>query len=635
MIEDRDDINGINGINARICSNGSNDSNRRNRKNAGSGGTDRFSVLPPHSIRLGASCLFDRKIRLVEQGLLASLDYGALADFFREKRNQFAAGEFWGKIMRASAEIYAYTGNATLLEKMKGAVRDIISIQGPDGEISTAPKEQQPNGSGGADLWERKYVMLGLLGYYGVTDDDDEKRTVAGALSKLLDYTISQVGEENGKTGILETGWAFCGMESSSILEPAVKIARITGKTEHIAFADYIVSQGCCSRENLFRAVLSGKSPRNIGDNGVPSESIAKAYEMMSCFEGLVEYYRLRGREEDRAAALAFRDKLIEEEITELGSGGADGPFNLGPGTGEQWNATRAEQANPDLDKMMETCVTVTWMKLNLQLLRLEGNSAYADSIERSAYNALCGALRPDGRFFEYFPRFNGIRNTEVNFSYNVGGFDLSCCTANGPMGLGIIPSVVFMQSATGPVVNFYTDGSAGFGKLTLDMSSDFPRSGRASIVIGGGSFFTASVLLRIPDYASGFRVELNGAPADITYDPSYPGYAVVNGPFAEGMVIGVSFEIENEMVLSRGSVNSEGNGKALLRRGPVVLSRDSRFTDTGGSVKYSPKPALHDVSQLQGTLLSCEYGGYTWIDYQSAGNGPEKSQFVSWNRIE
>ncbi|MBO5077132.1 MAG: tRNA (N6-isopentenyl adenosine(37)-C2)-methylthiotransferase MiaB [Clostridia bacterium] len=594
---------------------------------------DRFFMLPPGAVKLGTDELFHRKLVTVQNGLLKTLDFRALADFYREKRDQFAAGEFWGKIMRSAAMIYSYTGEAWLRDKMRIAVDDLLSLQGIDGEISTAPKAEQPNGSGGADLWERKYVMLGLLEYYRVTEDEPERARVKQALSRLLDYTISQVGEQEGQTPILATGWAFCGIESSSILEPVVKIYNLTKQPEHLAFAEYIVRAGGCSRENIFDAIRAGKSPYLIGDNGNPKQSIAKAYEMMSCFEGLTEFYRVTGRSRDRDAVLKLWAKLMEEEITELGSGGADGPFDLGPGTGEQWNRTRFEQANPDLELMMETCVTVTWMKLNLQLLRLAGDARFADNIETSAYNALCAALRPDGLFFEYFPRFNGARNPKVNFSYNVGGFDLSCCTANGPMGLGIVPFVAFMQSDIGPVVNFYVDGFARFGKMTINMRSGFPQEGKAALELGGGAFFTGNILLRVPEYASDFRVTLNGGNVEWQRDSRYPGYAVVPGPFCEGMLLEVSFGIADRMVLSGPSVNPKGNDKVLLKHGPIVLSRDGRVTDIKGPVTYCPQPELVPLPPRRGAIYSCAYDGYEWLDYQAAGAGwTPDSQFVTWS---
>ena len=589
---------------------------------------DKTYMLPPGAVKLPKGSIFRQKLEQISSGLMAALDFGALADFYREKRNQFAAGEFWGKIMRAAALLWCSTKEDWLMEKMRAAVSDMLALQGPDGEISTAPKADQPNGSSGADLWERKYVMLGLLEYYRVTEDEKVKE----ALIKLLDYTLAQVGDGPGKMPLLKTGWAFGGIESSSILEPVVKIYRLSGDPRHLAFAKYIVDAGGCIRENIFRAGLEGKSPYMIGWDGDPHTTVAKAYEMMSCYEGLIEYYRVTGDEDAGTAALRFWDKLAEEEITELGSGGADKPFNLGPGTGEQWNRTRLEQANPDIDLMMETCVTVTWMKLCYQLLRLTGDSRYADQIEKSSLNALTAALKPDGMFFEYFPRFNGTRNPKVNFSYNIGGYDLSCCTANGPMGLSLYPYAAFMNTPSGPAVNFYTDALVNYGKLSLNIQTEFPETGRTFIEIRGGAYFTCRLLLRIPDYSEDFTLRLNGEPYSFATDPDYPGYAVMEGPFAEGMIIQVDFRIRDFRVISAGSVNPRGNGKVLLKHGPLVLARDARAADTESPVRGEGGFTLEPADPPSWAWIARRYDGQLFVDYQSAGGTWDgASRFTSW----
>ena len=145
---------------------------------------------------------------------------------------------------------------------------------------------KQPNGTHGSDMWERKYAMLGLLSYYDITGRED----VLNAIMRLCDYTISQVGNPP-KTPITETGWAFYGIESNSILEPVVRLYNITREKRYLDFAKYIIDSGACKRENIFEAIYK-KEPKDIGGNGIPEESIAKAYEMMSCFEGMLEFYK-------------------------------------------------------------------------------------------------------------------------------------------------------------------------------------------------------------------------------------------------------------------------------------------------------------------------------------------------------
>ena len=61
-----------------------------------------------------------------------------------------------------------------------------------------------------------------------------------------------------------------------------------------------------------FEAIRAGKSPMEIGSNGVAEQSIAKAYEMMSCFEGLCEYHRATGDTEALETVKLFWDKVAQ-----------------------------------------------------------------------------------------------------------------------------------------------------------------------------------------------------------------------------------------------------------------------------------------------------------------------------------
>lgn len=595
---------------------------------------DRQFDLPAGSVRLEG--FTHEKIRTVCEGTLKVIDMKALADYFRNTADMFATGEFWGKIMRASCLICGYTGDPALRKIVDKAAADMLSIQRPDGCISTCPDATQPKGTNGSDLWERKYVLMGLLSYYELTGSE----AALEACVRLIRYTHAQVGP-SPKTPITETGWAFGGMESSSILEPIMRVYHITGEPAALALGTYIVESGCCSRENIFAAIRAGKDPRDIGWNGEAKESIAKAYEMMSCFEGLCEYYRAVGNPEDLETVRLFWGRVKEQEITLLGSGGADGPFNLGPGTGEQWNNTRSEQTNPGIALMMETCVTVYWMRLCHQLLRLTGEVKYADAMEVSLYNALYGALRPDGRFFEYFPRFNGARNPKVNYSFNIKGFDLSCCTANGPTGLGMAPYLAFTGTPDGVAVNLYETGEAripfGSGAVTLSMVSQFPRVGyvRLKVAATEGRTDGFAIDLRVPGYVDSFAV----------MDAQNPAMSVQGKPgtylrITDDMVAGKEWLICMDYAPVRhraphGS-NRAGDNFVAFTYGPLLLARDSR--DCDDPLAPVPDGEVGDfrilVPERPGFLtaqLSVGDQVLTMVDYMSAGNGWDGGTFASW----
>ena len=560
----------------------------------------------------------DSRIKAVIDGLFLRLDMTATADYFRRKLDVFAAGEFYGKIMRAACLICKYSGDERLHNVVEAAAADMMSIQGKDGEISTAPKQKQPNGSYGSDLWERKYVLLGLWEYYSAFGGEN----VLECMKKLALYTASQVGDPP-KTPVTETGWAFCGIESSSILEPVMKLYNLTGEKELLRLAEHIVNSGFCKRQNVIEAVLSGVYPKNIGNNGVPEQSIAKAYEMMSCFEGLLEYYRATGEEKYKNCAEKFIALINQREITYLGSGGADGPYNLGPGTGEQWNDTYFHQADESIKLSMETCVTVTYMKLLLNYYRLTGDASLIDKIEVSAYNALFGAMKPDGSFFDYFPKFNGERSTKVNFSYDINGIPLSCCTANGPMGMAVLPYAAYCIEDNRCDINLYFPSEChikDFGIIKI--KTDYPLDGKTEITVTPEKEREYALALRIPGFCKNYVLSHDGKYGN--------GYAVIKKTWKDKEKIILSLDMP--LICHPDPANGK---KALLTYGPLVLARD-KSVDPGFDRPVSFAYGEIKDYEITNDPFCITADGCVFIPYYKAGaSWDEKTEYKCWLRIK
>ena len=74
-------------------------------------------------------------------------------------------------------------------------------------------------------------------------------------------------------------------------------------------------------------------------------------------------------------------------------------------------------------------------MQLNRELLAITGEAAYAEEIERTAYNDLLGAQAPDGEDWCYYSFPNGRR---VHTTY------WRCCKSSGAMALEELPSVAY-----------------------------------------------------------------------------------------------------------------------------------------------------------------------------------------------
>ncbi|MCR5056533.1 MAG: glycoside hydrolase family 127 protein [Clostridia bacterium] len=601
------------------------------------------AYIPAKPSEVKFSGMLDNAIKSVIDGLFLKLDTDALVSWFKERTDPFAAGEFFGKILRAAANFCAYSKDVRLKDMIDGMVRKILATKDSDGCISTVKRENQPNGSNGSDLWERKYVLLGLFEYFenfGPTLDTEDD--VLDAMTALAEFTANQIGDGEGKTNITETGWAFCGIESSSILEPVMKLYLVSGNARLFQFAEYIVKSGACSRENIFDAALNGKSPYKIGSNGNPKESIAKAYEMMSCFEGLLDYYRATGKKEALKAAENLIDKINDEEITLLGSGGGDAPYNLGPGRGEQWNRTRYEILNPDMDLAMETCVTVTYMKLLYKAYLITGNVSHVDRIEVSLCNALLGALSKDGSYFEYFPKFTGTRRVFDNFSYMVGDMNLSCCTANGPMGLAIIPKLAVTKSASTEneyCINIYAPLNFKSEKVSFSIETRYPENGDIKLTINNAPSEGFALLFRIPEFAEDYRIKLNGKELK-TCKASY-GYCKVPAKLNKGDCIELSMSYGIKLHKSLESINPLTPIKGLYTYGPCVMTLDGSVCGDGiGGFRIKKETQVSDFgkggSDLKTEPFRITINEKEFIPYFAAGRlGDKENEFVSWFDFE
>src|SRR5690606_33471588 len=210
----------------------------------------------------------------------------------------------------------------------------------------------------------RKYTRLGLLDYHEVFQDE---RSLTAA-KHLADHLIGEI--KNSDDGLIVTKGNYRGMAASSVLEPMVKLYRQGGDTRYLSFAKSIVQEWSLQQGPQLIAKstvdVSKRFPRP--NSWYSPEQGQKAYEMMSCYEGLLELYRITGDTQYREAVENTWQNIRDTEINIAGSGASE----------EMWFGGRQLQTLP-ITHYQETCVTVTWIKLNQQLLRLTGNARYAD----------------------------------------------------------------------------------------------------------------------------------------------------------------------------------------------------------------------------------------------------------------
>lgn len=565
------------------------------------------------------------------------LPYHEFVNFFRtHAAPQFALGEMWGKAVRSGCMFYRYTHDAELKSILDKTVADLLTTQDANGSISCTPADKQP-GSENGDLWERKYVMFGLEEYYAHVDSSP---AVLEALKRHADCIIAQVGHAPKKE-ITDLGWSAtnigaepCHIESSTLLEPFMRLFNLTGEQRYLDFATYIVESGGTKHYNLIELACANTPPYLM------SGHYPKAYEMMSLFEGLVEYYRVTGDAKCRQAFLNLYNNIRTREITIIGNGGADRPFHPYV-AGEAWGNTASEQTNPAITRMMETCVGVTWMKFCSQVLRLTGDPTAMDEIEKYVYNGLLGAMKPSGDGFSYVNLLNGNKVVNYGWGWKFNGFYVTCCNLNGPMGLAYIPYVAVMEDGSGPVVNLYNAGSVntrtpGGQPLHLTLDTEFPLSGKVVISISPEQKEKFTVKLRIPAWSKGTVLAVNGKRMEVTAGT----YAAITRKWSKGDIVEMELDMTCRLVDAPHGTDPAGDNFRAVVRGPIVLARDENIdaryaepvkvqTRPDGTVDIRPVSPTLPATKME-YLVPTDRGDIRMVDYASV-NGWEGKRICTW----
>ena len=585
--------------------------------------TDKLFVLPAGSLDLRG--YLDSTVRFIEE--IQLFDRPLWSQFVQvfvdrpDGENRGWRGEYWGKMMRGACLTYQYTQTPALLETLTAATRALLQTADEDGRISSYPRESEFQGW---DLWSRKYVLLGLEHFYEICPDEELKGEVLRVACAHADYILQFFGWDKGDITKASCNWE--GVNSSSILEPIVRLYSLSGEQRYLDFATYIVERGGGQIENIFETAYQNKK--------MPHEyRITKAYETISCFEGLLEYYRVTGIEKWRKAAINLGHRICESEVSIIGTGGC---------WHELFDNTKSRQlATKYTGVQQETCVTVTWMKFCLQLLCLTGESRFADEIEISIYNALLGAVNHERcpqhggmPFDSYSPILFGARARETGGRQLLADGSLyGCCASIGSSGTALIPLSSMLLREDGVAINLYIPGTAALSTptgaaLEISTKTAYPADGVVSITIDSADETPFTLALRVPAWSRQTALRVNGESINVQ-----PGtYAEITRKWSCGDTIELSLDMRTALIRPTGELpDANSPYHVALRRGPLTLARDARLPgDMHAPVDFvTDAQGFAEVELVQEPAFKCNYafrakqtdGSFVeLVDYASAG---------------
>lgn len=529
-------------------------------------------------------------------------------------------GEYWGKLMRGAALICGYTDDDKLYAILENSVRDLLSFEEESGRISSYSRETEFHGW---DLWGRKYVAVGLEYFYEICRDEKLKREILVALKKHYDYVVSKIGKGEGKIPIKATAPRLRGLSASSILKSFVKLYELTGEKRYLDFAEYIIAEGGIDDFDIFEAAYENE----INPCDYP---VKKAYEMISCFEGILEYYKVTGQEKYRITAENFAEKLISTETTVIGGAAC---------LHEWFNYSAKAQTYVQEKPIQETCVTVSVMLYLYEVYKLTGRKEFIDKIALSFENAYAGALNYDYRsahlgfpFDSYSPLISRRRGLEaiagVQWMSDVRPY--GCCSAIGAAGLGIFLAVAAESYKDCTVINYYDDYAFSSGFVDFSVKKKcIAQENEFKIDVNVKTPITLK--FRIPERVKRFTVEANGK----RVIERNGGYCELPSGDCKKLEVVVKWADEYSVV--SGEELGGNPERFAIVGGEIVYAADRRYCDINkgfGKIEHIfPVELAPDAPYRKCVEIISESGEKTkLVDYASAGRTwDEESAVTVW----
>ncbi|USX18698.1 glycoside hydrolase family 127 protein [Oxalobacteraceae bacterium OTU3REALA1] len=275
---------------------------------------------------------------------------------------------------------------------------------------------------------------------------------------------------------------------------------------------------------------------------------------------GLARLYELKGKQSD-ADTVKFFWKTVTDHHSYVIGGNGDREYFSGPDT----------IAAHITEQTCEACCSYNMLKMTRHLYSWSPDAAYFDYYERTHLNHIMAHQNPRTGMFTYMtPLMSGVAR-----EYSSEENDFWCCVLSGIESHSKHGDSVYWENRDTLFVNLYIPSLVKWrhAAATLEMTTRYPFESEIDIKVkrlAGQRYYTLA--LRIPAWASGHTLLVNGKPHAATKDK---GYLFVRRRWRAGDSVRLTLPLELRLE------SAAGNDKVVaLLRGPMVLAADLGAAD-------------------------------------------------------
>jgi uncharacterized protein len=507
-----------------------------------------LSELDYGQVQFGAGPLYDQARE--NHRLVLGLDEDALLRPFRVRAGQrapghelggwydtyaFAPGATFGQWMSALARYYAITGDAPTLAKVRRLVRAYAATVDADGSFYR--KNRFP-----AYTYDK--LVGGLLDARRRCGDDAALAALARTTQAAVPYLPPRAIPRNEHARPGEDFSQHAWDESYTLPENQFLAWASTGDRIHLELG----------RRFLYDEFFSALAR---GDNVLPGKH---AYSHVNGLCSAAQAYLSLGTPMYLGAA-QHGFEMIAAQSFATGGWGPDEHFVI-PGSGA------LKQSLADQNKSFETpCGAYAHFKLTRYLLRITRDTRYGDSMERVLYNTVLGAIpiQPDGHAFYYSDYTGRAKKTFYPDRW-------PCCSGTLPMIAADYAISTCFTDSHGIYVNLYVPAQITWCQnnetCSLSIQTDYPYAAAVIMTLRVPSAQTFTLNLRIPAWAQGAGLSINGKRET---EPPQPGrFAAIRREWRSADRI----ELQLPLMQRLESIEAAHPETVALLAGPLVLMR-------------------------------------------------------------
>ncbi|MEX0321561.1 MAG: glycoside hydrolase family 127 protein [Puniceicoccaceae bacterium] len=520
-------------------------------------------------------------------------------------------GDFY-KWMEAACHVYGINKDASILEDLDRIIEVISEAQAEDGYLHTSNmlKGNEPfTLRGHHEMYNSGHLMTAACIHYRVTGKTNFLE-IAIKKANLLYQKFQPQPEELSRFGYNQT--QIMGL---------VELYRTTGDKRYLELAEVFINMRGKTKPVLHSTV----SMRTIGDHvqeRIPlrrsKEAVGHAVLALYFYAGAADVYAETGE----AALIQALDRLWDNVVNrKMYITGAVGQTHHGASSGTNLvhEAFIDEFMLPNATAYNETCANVCNAMFSYRMLGLKGEAKYADIVELVLFNSALAGISAEGTHYFYT---NPLRRTldqkldKTDYATRTDYIPCFCCPPNLVRTLAKMSGWAYSLTDNGIAVNLYGSNSlnttmADGSRLKLSQTTEYPWEGRIRISVEACKPNPFELLLRIPGWADGASVTVNGKA--VKSEVKNGTYFSMQRAWKKGDTVIIDLPMEAKLIAGHPRIEEVRN-QVAIQRGPVVYCVETADLPAGTDildVHVSPNTdfvSVHEPGLLGGiTVLKGE----------------------------